>query len=799
MYILKIAFRKLFRKGEHTFTRIISLAAGLAFAMLLLSEVLYYYSYDSFYPDADHIYVICENFKTDKSSDMIRSFSQVSGAIAPGLKSEVPGIEAATRLNNIGPSVFYTGDRNSYNGEFVFADEYLFDVLPRPVVSGNPKEILKSPMNCMVSDKIAGMIGGDVIGRTIELKIYPGKILTIAGVFKSLPENTNYSYDVLISMVSTGRFMWDGTSNWLGNDRYFACVKLNEGVDPESLAPAVRKMQEIHQDIERLEKIQNGMVLKYSFKPLTKIYLEEVGELSIILTAISIAVLLVSLLNYILLTLSALVGRTKTSGIYKTFGARVGNLQLMIFTETLLLFLISIFGAYLIITTVQPLIEAQTGHRLASMLNPVVIWPLLLILLIILLTISYLPGRFFSRVPVAAVFQNYHQKGNRWKLALLTVQFAGATFVLTLLIIVIMQYDEMINADHGYRAENVYYGSSSGMPAASLSTVLNELRSLPQVEKVGVGFTVPTEGASGNNVRLPGEEKELFNVADLYWIDENYLSILNIPVSEGTPFSPETCVANDFLISRKGAEMLRINNGWNDGVIGKQIYLTEHGTSTIRGVFPDFVIQSFTAPDPRPAIFSYLPVDKFQELITKNPSLSCYILVKAREGTPVGIMKEITDILNIALPHKDAIVKNLEAEKQELYSSLEGFRTAMFAGNIVILVITFLGLLGYTANEASRRSKELAIRRINGARLTEILNVFLKDLDFVALPAVLAGLAAGFIVAQKWMVNFALKTAIPWWLILVCGLSVLSFISLVTALNYIIIANRNPVEAIRHE
>ncbi len=133
------------------------------------------------------------------------------------------------------------------------------------MIYGNPKEILKSQMNCMVSGKIAEMIGGDVIGKMIELKEYPNKKLTIAGIFKALPENTNYKYDVLISMVSTPQFTWDGTNNWMGNDRYYACVKLESGVDPESLMPAVRKMQEVHQDIERLEMMQQGDGFKIQF------------------------------------------------------------------------------------------------------------------------------------------------------------------------------------------------------------------------------------------------------------------------------------------------------------------------------------------------------------------------------------------------------------------------------------------------------------------------------------------------------------------------------------------------------
>ena len=160
MNFLKMAFRRLFRKGEHAFTRIISLAAGLAFGMLLLSEVLYYYSYDSFYPDADRIYVVHENFKMDQSSDKLESYPRVSGAIAPGLQAEVPGIEAATRLNSLGDHVVYTDDLNSYDASVSLADEHLFDVLPIPMVSGNPREILKSPMNCMFSQRLAENIGG---------------------------------------------------------------------------------------------------------------------------------------------------------------------------------------------------------------------------------------------------------------------------------------------------------------------------------------------------------------------------------------------------------------------------------------------------------------------------------------------------------------------------------------------------------------------------------------------------------------------------------------------------------------
>ena len=797
MKSLKLAYRRLFNKGEHTPIRIISLAAGLAFGILLLSEVFYYYSYDSFYPDANRVYTVHENFKTDINSDRYSTHPMVSGAIAPGLKAEVPGIEAATRLNSISENVFYTSDLKSYSAKFSLADEYWSDVLPRPMISGNPKEVLKTPMSCLVSSKIAKEIGGNVVGKIIELKKYPSKKLTIGGVFEALPENTNYEYDILISLVSTSQFTWDGTNNWMGNDRYYACVKLEPEIDVKSIAPAVRKMQEKNQNIEKFEA--NGMTLKYTFKPIRKLHAENVKDMIIILSTIAIAVLFVSLMNYILLTLSALVNRAKTSAIRKTCGAQASNLMHLIFSETFLLFFISILGAFLILLILKPVAETQLEHSLSSTLNPYVIWPILAIMVVLIATTSYLPGRFFSRIPVAIAFRNYTQKKNKWKLALLSFQFVGASFILTVLIIVTMQYNSMKNANHGYRTEGVYYGSTNGMEGNKISAVLNELRAMPEIETVGMGCDVPVNGASGNNIKSPDGNRDLFNVADFYEVDENYLSILNIQVTEGHEFSPKTAATNDVVISQKGADLLKLNNGWDEGVVGKQITVTAHGATTIQGVFPDFVVNSLANPDLRPSVFFYLPEEKFEQEKIEDPSMSFNILVKVHEGSLAGIMKKIEEKFNLSMPHHDAEIKSLEDELQKNYLSQKGFRNAMMAGNFVILLITVIGLLGYTTNEATRRRKELAIRRISGANLANILRIFIIDLEYIAIPAILIGLTLAWAIANRWMQNFASKIHLHWGILALCSLSIMLLVGIIAAVNYARTANRNPVESLRYE
>lgn len=799
MNTFKLAFRPLFRKGEHTVTRIISLSAGLAFGILLIAEVLYYYSYDSFYPDAGRIYVVHENFKPDKSSEKLMSYPRVSGAIGPGLKAEVPGIEAACRLNSIGTNVFYTEDLNSYEADVSLSDEFLFDVLPRRVVMGNPAEILKTPLACMVSEKIAKAIGGDVIGKVITLKRYPDKKLTIAGVFKELPENTNYHYDVLISMVSTKHFTWDGTDNWMGNDRYYTCVKLEPGVAPESIVPAVRKMQEVHQDIVRLEAEYGGSVLKYSFLPLRRLYSGSETDMIIILSTIAIAVLFVSLMNYILLTLSALVTRAKSSAIHKTFGAQAKTLQLIVFVETLILFFISLAGAVLIIAALKPVIESQLGHSIDAVLNPYVVLPLLAIVTLLVLITGWFPGRFFSRIPVATVFRSYKQKNHRWKLALLSVQFAGASFILTLMIFVTLQFGRMKNADHGYNVDGVYHGSTVGMDGNRLSAVLNELRAMPEVEKVGLGYGLPLNGASGNNVRPPDGQRELFNVADFYEADGNFLSILGIKVSAGQNFSPGVTAVNDIVISEKGSDLLKMNFGWTDGVVGKQIQITQHGSTTVCGVFPDFIINSIAEPDTRPAVFFYMPEERLIQTKIDKPASSFLILVKVRDGLESGMKKKIADVMNLGMPQKDATVRSLEEDLKNMYNAQKGFRNALMAGNAVILVILIIGLLGYTTSEAGRHQKELAIRKISGATTSDILKVFILELEYIAIPSVLAGLIGVWFTVDKWMQNFAVKVPMHWGLFVLCSLAILFSVALVAAVNYYRFANRNPVEALRYE
>ena len=158
----------------------------------------------------------------------------------------------------------------------------------------------------------------------------------------------------------------------------------------------------------------------------------------------------------------------------------------------------------------------------------------------------------------------------------------------------------------------------------------------------------------------------------------------------------------------------------------------------------------------------------------------------------------IAAVIDLGMPQKDASVSSLEEDLQNKYNAEKGFRNALMAGNAVILAILVIGLLGYTTSEAGRHQKELAIRKISGATTPDILKVFILELEYIAIPSVLAGLIGVWFTVNKWMRNFAVKASMHWGLFVLCSLAVLLSVALVAAANYRF-ANRNPVEALRYE
>ena len=698
---LNIALRSLFKKGRSNGIKILSLGVGLAMGLVLISKVCFERSFDKFYPDSDRIYRLHENIIRDGE---YKSYGQVSGGVATAMQVEIPEVEKATRLTYIGgdKELFKTQDGNRYSARYVvMGDTNVFDLLPRPILIGDPKETLSRPGYVMISNRIAKLLGGaeQAVNKEFEFESSPGQTYTIGGVFEDVPENSHLRFEIVASLE--GMSKWS-RENWLGNDRYLGYVKLYPGTDPESLTTAIREMQGRHCDLEEVKKA--GIDLTYSLVPLMDMHSnsDEVKSMNSLLGFLAFVLIFTAAMNYVLIVISTLINRTKEVAVHKCYGASDKNLFGMIMSETCLHMLISLLLAAFLIVLFRTKTEELLGATLGALFSTQTIVILIGVCIVIFFITGLIPTYMFLRIPVAAAFRNFKESRRYWKLCLLFIQFLATAYLVALLSVINKQYDYMVNVDPGYAYEKLAYCSTQGVEESVRNTAIEELRKIPEVDKVSACYDLPISGMSGNNVSLPGDDRELFNIADMYWVKDDFFSLMEIPVIEGEVFRSDGSASNKVMVSRSFVEKMEQVAGWTGSAIGKNIIITEHSQNgepfTICGVYEDVCIGSTGNPDTRPTALFY---DRYAPMI----------LIKFHEMSPENI-KKAQKVLEDVMPDRNVTVTAYYMDMIDLYKDSRTFRDSVMIGGIVTLIIALIGLLGYTSDETNRRGREIAIRKV---------------------------------------------------------------------------------------
>lgn len=789
-----IILRSFFRKGNSNLIKVLSLGFGLAMGLILIAKVYIEQSYDHFFPDGERVYIIQTNYS--QQGEEVVTYSMISGGVAPGMKERIPEVESATRYTWMADdATFCDENRNRYKGDFIIGDTSLFDVFPRPILAGNWKEVLSLPLNAMVSRTIAERMGGvtECIDKMIEVDNFSGVKIRIGGVFEDIPENSHLEFNIVVSMnsIMDQLYGYDGSLNWMGNDRYIGYFKLREGVDPASLLENMRRVQEVNQDMEELQK--SGIELAYSLLPLKEIHsgTPEVKRMSRLLSMLAFVILFTAIANYILIVISSLVNRSKEIAILKCYGANNKNIYGRMLGETFIYLILSISLAVMLILTFRETISKLLDISLGSLFS----WESSLLLigvcLIVFLVSGLIPGYLYSRIPVASAFRNYSETRRFWKLGLLFFQFLVAGFLITLLVTINRQYNYMVNLNPGYQYENLAYAPLMGVDSTSRRMIVEEVGRLSEVAAVSSCSVLPLHSASGNNVRLPDDERDLFNIADLYSVGDGYLDLMEIPVIEGRSFQEGKTALNEVMVSRSFVEKMSQFIDWSDGPIGKNVLLSEHSQHetdffTICGVYEDFRIGAIGNEDPRPSVMFY----------RQKPS---WILLIKYHQLSSESNRKVSEKIEELLPDKEISVNPYPAEIQSLYRSSLMFRDAIIIGSLVALIISLSGLIGYTDDEMNRRKKEVAIRKVNGATLFDIERLFLSGIIRIAFPAlIIAGCIAAY-TALQWQSRFTEKATLSPLIFLICGLFVLLLISLVVSVNCYKSANENPARSVKAE
>lgn len=719
-------------------TRVLSITIGLIIGILVFAYLGFKFSYDKCYTDSDRIYQLRSHYNNEGASS---SIALTSAAIAPELVSAMPQIETSTRL----AQPFYydmSYEEEVFAVHFSVVDTSFFDIFDVDIIQGNPKEIFLSESDVMISESLAKTAFGDKdpINKAFE---HQGMQMVVKGLFKDPPMNTHlFSFNMLLPIKMLELSGWD--LGWEGSN-FYTYIKLQKNASIQDVSSSINPLMDLHDTGTKDDEAS----VNYFFVPLEKAALDYGGEkkILILLLALGILAIMIACLNYMLLSISTIDRRGKNMAMLRCSGANRFDIFKLFMSETAIIVAISLVISLFLIWCLNSQISSIISYQLNDLFSIQTIWIPVVVLLGIFLLAGLMPSYLFASIPINVAFKGIMKDNSLWKHFLLCIQLAGISFVLSLLLVISVQFDKMQNSDMGYEHEDLV----SIMPFGNLQmlqTYKNQLNELPIVENVGISFSMPIYSYSTIDCYDESSKEYLF-VSQRDEIDEDYIPTMGMSIVEGDNFDKSSSV-NSVIVNE---EYVR-RRGWNDNVIGK--YVVESNTSdaqlyTIIGVVKNF--RNNSKDDIQPLIFHHIKEivpDETEDRFTGGMN----VMIKLTETTPenLAVLSEtIKDYwstnMNRIDVYDDTFMKQLEADKS--------FRKIVLIVSILTLLITVIGLIGYLNEDIQKRKKEIAIRKVNGASISEITQLLALRIFKIAGVSSVCGVVAAFFVNERWLSQFS--------------------------------------------
>ena len=727
--------------------KVISLTLGLLVGILLFARVAFELNYDSYYSEPENLCITLRTGISDgiKKEPNIDNYGKLAEAIRENFPDEV---EDATVLDLFSQSPLYHEGKKMEHVILATSKSHVFSTLGIKVLLGDVSQLDRVDV-IFISRSLARRLFADAnpIGKTINIEIdYP---LTVQGVFEDIPENTEFHFD--------GVYSFDTRSKQYGSERGGWEVRM-----PEMLKKYIHNYK--------------GQSEEYSFMTPSQYHLQkpESRKIVMILSILGFAILLVAGMNNVLISVSSLAQRAKSVGIHKCNGASDGHIYRMFLYESALLILLSLLFVTVLLFTFKLEIEDLSGASLKALFTWQTLWVPILVSLILFLVIGLFPGKLFAAIPVTQVFHRFTAHRFVWKRSLLFIQFTGIAFILGLLMVILLQYHQVMTRDMGYKVDNLAVGWS---PYREIDKMDGILRGLPIVEEFCNASTIIYGGYMGQPY-TDAHGKEF--MGRIEFVDEHYVPVMGLQIIKGRNIQQD----KEILINE---EMVR-QIGWTDSPIGKNLEDGKNNFGTIVGVVKDYVVQSAYMPQAPVALMSNL---EWMNVLNKRN-----IILKEPFGENLA---KINTLMKEAFPTVDIVFRSARQEIDKQYQEVRRFRNVVIIASIAILLIALMGLFGFVNDEIQRRSKEIAIRKVNGAEVPDILRLVSGNIFWTALSAVLVGIVFAYIVSNKWLEQFSDRVSVNGGHFLVVIIIILLLIMGSVIGRSWNVANENPVNSIKNE
>ncbi|HSD64691.1 MAG TPA: ABC transporter permease [Ignavibacteriaceae bacterium] len=798
---LKIAFRNLKKNKGYSFINIFGLAVGIACCIIILLFIQNEFSYDKYNKNYHRIYRICLDAKI--SNNELNS-AQSSGPCGQAFVQEIPEVENYTRLRNYGFPVIRYKDKAFSEERFYWVDSSFFDVFTVHFIEGNPETALIQPNSVVITKSTAKKYFGneEPIGKLLNSD--RRKDYMVTGVIDDFPVNSSFHFDFLGSLAS---YQMENDRSWLSNN-YETFILVKENVNSKELEEKIQRVSKAHIGPELIKVVgityeqmfKGGSRYNYIIQPLSDIHLrshrsneiEPPGDILYvyIFSIIAFAILLIACINFTNLATARSSGRAKEVGIRKTLGSNQALLIRQFLTETILMSFIAMLFALLIVELFLPTFNSIANKHLdLQIFSNYYSVPILIVFVIIVGIIAGIYPAFVlsSLIPVKVLRGKLQRTSTKSFLRnfLVITQFSITIVLIVGAFIVDRQVDFVRNKKLGFNREQILIVKKTDDIGKDIQSFKNDITQLSSISDITNSTSIPGELFGDSAFRREGGGTEEVHDIRLLFTDYDFINTYQIKMLQGRFFSKD--YANDTMAVVINEEAVKAM-GIKDPLGKYLIRVGDNAKFKIIGITDNFNFESLHQKI-QPLIFG----------LFRPAAFGRFVSVRFTSQYAKNAIKDIETIWHRYAGSQAFEYSFFNDDFAKLYASEQRTGQIFSIFSILAIFIACLGLLGLAAYTAEQRTKEIGIRKVLGATVSEIILMLTKEFTKWVLIANIIAWPAAYFLMNGWLENFAYRINLNIWVFILSGILALLIAVLTVSYQAIKAAITNPVESLRYE
>ncbi|MDW3194902.1 MAG: ABC transporter permease [Cytophagales bacterium] len=789
--IAKLTFRNLRRDKLSGLIRIGNFTLGITIFLLSLVYARYELSYDQFHEKADRIFRVGSSAEGNK-------WAATPMGMGPFVQDNGGEVLHMTRMAPIRNTTIKFEDKLFYEKNGFYADSSFFQMFSFELVRGDKQSVLTDPRSIVITERMAQKYFGDQdpMGKQLELSSdsdREGNIepRIVSGVMRDLPEQSHLQFDYLCSIYSFNeRFSRQWRNFWV-----YTYVELAPGATTENTKSIIK------QELASIRDIPEDELSLYHILmvPIKQIHLYTNHEKEYadngnvyyvyILFSIGLFVLIISCINFINLTVIKGLDRSKEVGLRKVVGANRSQLVVQFLGENSILLSISGIICLSALALLAPVFQEFSGLKLP--LNVFTSPTILIALIGILITLQVISGLYpalvLSRFMPAETLKSGSQSRSMKKVGLTRQVLMIAQFCISVILVIssMVVYDQLAyiqSRDLGFEKDQVLLIRLERSITGQFNQFENELLQVAGIKSVSTSSSVPGYRIMLEGMSELGSSEEYSS--RLLYADETFLETYDIKLLEGRHFDPTIELGNDeYMFNQTAAK--RFFGDRNP--INQEITISGD-TGIVVGVIEDFNFQTLHA-EVEPLTISNLP-----------PAIFGYASIKYEAQATDKVLAAIERASLQVYPNLPPLeVEFLDQRFEQLYLAESKLMTIVWVFCIITILLTISGVFGVASYNAHQRAKEIAIRKVLGGSLLELLKQLSKGFAWLLLFALLIGLPGAYYLSNWWLEDFAYRITLSPGIFLLAGLSMLIIIALSSGMITLRTAHSDPAKVLKSE